>query len=97
MEIPAVLVELGFLSNRHDASLLKDSAYRDGLAKNLVDGIVAYFARIDTDTVRFHVVQKGETAWSIADQYEVSVGELLEANNLKPDSVLRVGQRIRIR
>jgi len=97
MEIPAVLVELGFLSNRHDASLLKDSAYRDRLAQNLLDGIVAYFGRMDADTVQFHVVQKGETAWSIADQYEVSVGELLEANNLKPDSVLRVGQRIRVR
>jgi len=43
-----------------------------------------------------HVVQSGETASAIAARYGISLSCLLEANNLKRNSVLRVGDRLTI-
>lgn len=40
---PAVLIEYGFHTSREDVALLKDSAYRDKLAKATVSGILDYF------------------------------------------------------
>ncbi len=42
---PAVLVELGFLSNRTEARRLASSAYQQSLAEGIADGIVDYLAR----------------------------------------------------
>jgi N-acetylmuramoyl-L-alanine amidase len=39
---PAILVELGFLSNPYDAAELRDAAFRERVAAAIADGIVAY-------------------------------------------------------
>jgi len=39
---PAALVECGFISNRKEREKLMDPKYRDGLAKALAEGIIAY-------------------------------------------------------
>ncbi len=39
---PAVLIELGYLSNAWEASRLRDDDYQDRLARAIVDGIQAY-------------------------------------------------------
>ena len=49
LQIPAILVECGFLSNPAECSALEDAAYRDQLARALYMGIVAYY-ECDTDT-----------------------------------------------
>ncbi len=41
-EIPSILLEMGFLSNRKDEELLKDEAWRDKIAGLLTDAIVKY-------------------------------------------------------
>jgi len=46
--------------------------------------------------VRGHVVRKGETIWSIAQQYGLSVGSLLSANNLTQNSKIKEGDRLTI-
>jgi LysM repeat protein len=43
-----------------------------------------------------HVVQRGESLWAISRQYNSSVGELAELNNLSRDAVLRVGQELKV-
>ncbi|MFH1278435.1 MAG: N-acetylmuramoyl-L-alanine amidase [Candidatus Eisenbacteria bacterium] len=96
IEVPAVLVEVGFLSNRSDAALLADDGFRDRLVHRLFEGIENYYARAGQETVVFHVVKRGETAWSIAEKYCVNVRDLLDRNGLRPDSMLEVGQRLRI-
>ena len=40
---PAILVELGYLSNRSEAALLRSSSFQDRLAEAVADGISDYF------------------------------------------------------
>jgi N-acetylmuramoyl-L-alanine amidase len=40
---PAVLVEMGYLSNRSEAALLRSSSFQDRLAEAIADGISDYF------------------------------------------------------
>jgi N-acetylmuramoyl-L-alanine amidase len=42
-DVPSVLIELGFLSNRKDEALIISSTYRQGVVQALVDGIDNYF------------------------------------------------------
>jgi N-acetylmuramoyl-L-alanine amidase len=41
-QMPSVLAEISFLSNSAEASLLKQSAYRQRIAQGLADAIVRY-------------------------------------------------------
>lgn len=41
-QVPAVLVEMGYLSNRQDATRLQDSAFQDKLAAAIATGIIDY-------------------------------------------------------
>jgi murein DD-endopeptidase MepM/ murein hydrolase activator NlpD len=45
----------------------------------------------------YHTVVRGDTLTRIAKRYGTSVGNLLKLNNLKVNSILRIGQKIRIR
>lgn len=45
-EIPSVLVEVGFMSNRREADALSSESYRRTVAASLKSGIDAYFARV---------------------------------------------------
>jgi N-acetylmuramoyl-L-alanine amidase len=44
-DIPSVLIELGYLSNRHDEKLLRDARHRRKVANAIVRSINVYFAR----------------------------------------------------
>lgn len=46
-EIPAVIVECGFLSNQEEETLLNDSAYQEKLAWAIYCGILDYFENSD--------------------------------------------------
>lgn len=43
--MPAVLLELGFMSNTNEVTRLKDSSYQSTLANSVADGIDKYFGR----------------------------------------------------
>jgi N-acetylmuramoyl-L-alanine amidase len=96
LEIPAVLVEVGFITNRSDAALLKKDEFRDRIAEKLARGVERYFERAVAEPEVLHVVEKGETVYSIARRYRVDVEALLHRNNLRADSILEEGQRLRI-
>jgi len=44
-----------------------------------------------------HVVQEGQTLWTIAAIYKMDINELLTINNMYPTSLIRPGQKITIR
>ncbi|MDR1675687.1 MAG: LysM peptidoglycan-binding domain-containing protein [Tannerella sp.] len=44
-----------------------------------------------------HTVRKGDTLGAIARRYRTSVSKLCQMNNLKTTSILRIGQKIRVR
>ena len=46
------------------------------------------------DTARTHTVEQGETLFSIAKEYNVTVSELREWNNLEDDSTISIGQSL---
>ena len=45
-DIPSVLIEMGFMSNRQDVTLLSSSNYRRKMASALVDSIDHYFQKV---------------------------------------------------
>ena len=45
-DIPSVLVELGYLSNREDEKLLQTKAFRKRVSKAILKAIDKYFARL---------------------------------------------------
>lgn len=47
-------------------------------------------------TVLEHIVQEGQTLWDIARIYRVDAAAIAASNHLPPDTVLRVGQILRI-
>jgi N-acetylmuramoyl-L-alanine amidase len=52
-QMPSVLAEISFLTNRGEASLLKQSAYRDRIAQALADAVLKYQAslkKVTTET-----------------------------------------------
>jgi murein DD-endopeptidase MepM/ murein hydrolase activator NlpD len=53
-------------------------------------------APVREDTRRTHVVQPGDTLWSISRKHGVDVDTLARANSLGPGSVLRVGRELTI-
>lgn len=44
-----------------------------------------------------HRVQEGDSLWTIATRYRTTVDELVSLNNLSRNSVLRIGQEIRLK
>lgn len=44
-EVPCVLVEMGFMTNREEDELLNDPAYQDKLVAGMVEGVCAFMGR----------------------------------------------------
>ena len=58
-------------------------------------------ARVDgrnrTRTVTaVHVVRKGDTLWSVAQKHSMDVNTLARLNNMKPNTKLRAGQKLKL-
>lgn len=47
--------------------------------------------------VQYHTVRSGDTLGAIARKYGTSVSRLCQLNNIKSTSILRIGQRLRVR
>jgi N-acetylmuramoyl-L-alanine amidase len=100
LAMPSVLVEVGFLTNSSDVRKLGTSNYRQAYAECLADAIDAYFDRYSPVAAvpdGQHKVAPGETLWSIARRYDMTVEDLRELNGLAPSSTIRVDQVLSVK
>ncbi len=98
LEIPSVLVEVDYISNPKRERLLNSKKHQKKVAKAMFAATKTYFKRLgllQTTSPITHTVHRGESLWSIAQKYGVSVSSILKLNNLK-QPVLKVGQRLRM-
>ncbi len=102
-DIPAMLVEMGFISNATENRQLKSAKHQNKIAKSVLSGIKNYFKSSPPDgslyasmsKIKSHSVKSGDTLSAIALSYGTSTSILRRFNNLKNDR-LRVGQVIKI-
>jgi N-acetylmuramoyl-L-alanine amidase len=109
-DVPSILVETGFISNKDESRKLASPNYREQMAKSVFKGVHQYFmqnppagtyfaALLQSDkelpVERQHVVARGDTLTYIADRYNVSINLLLKYNGLSSPMV-RVGQTLKI-
>lgn len=88
-----VIVEYGFLdSTLDDPNQLKND-YRE-LTEAVVNAVLEYIGE-STPSGNTYIVKSGDSLWSIAKKYGVTVDELKSANNLT-SNLLNVGQRLKI-
>lgn len=106
-DIPSLLIETGFISNRADAQRLSNPKEQEKIAAAIVLGITRYFERNPPANTfvawrkqnagsRIVVeVKRGDSLSEIAARYGLSVKALRELNGLESD-VIRVGQKLEV-
>ncbi len=57
---------------------------------------IARIRDVETASAGVHVVRRGETLGGIAQRYGMSLAQVQRLNGLKSNSILRIGQRIRV-
>jgi len=100
-DIPSILVETGYISNKREERKLRDKAYQRKLALAMLKGVRRYFAQNAPPGTRLalgerrHVIRRGDTLSGIAQRYRVTQVALRNVNRLR-NSQLKVGQVLRI-
>lgn len=99
LDMPSLLIELGFMTNPEDEQRLNDGAYQQQLARSIAEGVRDYAEEKllpelrEAEGADEHVVERGDTLSGIARQYRVSISNLRAANDLSDDQ-LSVGARL---
>jgi N-acetylmuramoyl-L-alanine amidase len=105
-DIPSLLIETGFLSNRYEENNLRNTGYQKRIAAYIGSGIVNYFERHPpsgslllvkpkSTKSNIYVVKRGDSLSSIADNYNVNIIKLKKYNHLSSHP-LRSGQVLKI-
>lgn len=100
--MPSILVETAFISNPKEERKLKSSRHQAKMANAIFKGIVGYFkqrAPADTyfalNTIKKHVISRGDTLSGIAQQYGVSMRSIKSVNSLASNQI-QIGQVLKI-
>ena len=107
-DIPSILIETAFISNRYDASNLGNVEYQERLAQAIFTGVRNYFyanpplgtkvatlSRASAPREVEHVIRRGDTLSSIANRYQVPIGLIRDTNDISGDKIV-VGRVLRI-
>jgi LysM repeat protein len=103
-QLQLTLYQLGYLTvlptgtfDTQTTSAVKAFQTTEGL---VVDGAVGnqtctrLQAIFSTTPKQYHTVQAGDTLWSLAKKYKVTVNMIAQANNIKDADVLKIGQKL---
>ena len=99
-DIPSLLIETGFVSNKNELANLVSPVFQKKLASSIANGVTQYFNRRPVRGSILeaslhggvkHVVQSGDTLSRIANKYRVSLSQLKKSNHLESERLL-VGQ-----
>ncbi len=105
-DVPSILVETGFISNPQEARNLRSSAHQLKLANAIFAGIRDHFTVAPPEGTWVawqqrgggkiqHVIARGDTLSAIAQRYNVSVRDIVQANKLSSTQI-RIGQTLTI-
>ncbi len=109
-DIPSLLIETGFLSNRYEEIQLNQPNYQKQIAYCIYQGIVSYYEKYTVQRIKTrvesairtgsartvtHTVQKGDSLSVLAQRYNSSVSLIKARNQLKNDNI-RIGQKLEI-
>ena len=106
-DIPSLLIETGFLSNRSDARRLSISREQEKIAAAIFEGIKRYFEKSppantfvawrkqNADQWMIIEVKRGDTLSEIAARYGLSLQALKELNELETN-VIHLGQKLEV-
>lgn len=98
IDMPSVLVEMGFISNPVQDRLLQHAAYQARIARSLVSGLVRFVEVQPEPGVVYAKVRviKGDNLVKIAQRHGISADYLAKANNLTKKSSLKIGQVLKV-
>ena len=94
----ALLIEYGFIDNLKDQVKLQNNLldYAEGVVKAVSEYIGVPYSRPDSGEIGdTYIVKAGDTLYSIARKYNLSVNELVNLNNLD-STVLSIGQELKL-
>ena len=106
-DIPSLLIETGFLSNRSDAKRLSISREQEKIVAAIFEGIKRYFEKSppantfvawrkqNADQRMIIEVKRGDTLSEIAARYGLSLQALKELNGLETN-VIHLGQKLEV-
>lgn len=96
-DIPSILVETGFLSNRYEEEHLRIASYQKKIAQAIYKGVVDYvytYPPANTQILAWqrekthsYVVVRGDSLSAIALRYHMTVDELKEKNHLTGNTI----------
>ena len=92
--LESLLVEYGFIDNAQDAYKLQNNLtdYVEGVVKAIADYIGVSYTPPTTDIVEgYYTVKRGDTLYSIANQFNTTVQTIKNLNNLTSNN-LQIGQ-----
>lgn len=102
VDVPSVLLELGFLSNRREETNLMSPAFQAKQAGAIYKGLLAYLesqglleGKGGARTLHY-AVRPRDTLGVVGERFRVDPVDLAEANGLRPGATLYVGQVLTI-